>query len=130
VKKVFIAVVALYALFYWVSTRYDVQDSLAFAKKNPDSKLSAPVEYYVGMAYYQRSEYKKAQQAFTALLEQHPTHYYAQRALVPLSEAAQHNFDWGTARDALQKYIDEYPNGRNAKLARQRLDLLNYNHPP
>ncbi|MDE2038933.1 MAG: outer membrane protein assembly factor BamD [Elusimicrobia bacterium] len=119
----------LYGAYYYGSRRYALHDALTYAQKNPQSKLSAPVEYYFGVIYYQRSDYRKAQKAFTSLLEQHPTDYYVEKALMPLEDCAENDMDWDAAKAASRRYLDDYPSGPYAELARRRLDMLNYRHP-
>ena len=121
---------SLYGGWFFVSKYYKFDDTLAYAQKHPGSKLSAPTEYWVGMVYYQRGDYPKAKEAFAALLEQHPTdHYYIQKAIIPYDDAAGYTFDWETSKMLLQRYLDEYPDGKNAELARKRLEMVKYNHP-
>jgi outer membrane protein assembly factor BamD (BamD/ComL family) len=119
----------LYGAYYYVSQKYEFHDTLDYAQKHPEKNSAPAIEYYVGMVYYQRSDYHKAQEAWGALLEQHPTDYYVEKALIDYSEAAQYNLDFETAKVALQKYLDDYPNGKKVDLAKQKLDLVKYNHP-
>lgn len=128
-KTIFWILLILYGAYYYVSKKFEFHDTLDYAQKHPEQKNSPAIEYYVGMVYYQRSDYKNAQAAWGALLEQHPTDYYVEKALIDYSESAQYNFDWETSKAALQKYLDDYPNGKKAELARQKLDMVKYNHP-
>ena len=129
-KFVMLAALVLYGLYYYVSRRFEFHDTLAYAQKHSGAVWSAPTEYYVGLVYYQRSEYPKAQEAFSQLLKDHPTDYHAPRALILLSDSAEYNRDWDAARAALSQYIENYPDGRDVRLAKQRLELVNYKHGP
>lgn len=129
-NRIALILLALYGSYYYVSKHYKFDDTLAYAQKNPGSKMSAPTQYWVGMVYYQRADYEKAKAAFSSLLEQHPTnYYYIEKALIPYDDAAGYTFDWGTSKMVLQKYIDEFPEGKKVDLAKKRLELVKYNHP-
>lgn len=128
--KFIVAVLALYGAYYYASRHFEFHDTLAYAKKHPEASWAPSVDYYVGVAYYQRAEYPAAQEAFTQLLDQYSaTNYYAVKALPMLEDAAEYNRDWDASRNALQLYIDTYPNGRDIELMRKRLELVNYQHP-
>lgn len=120
---------AMFGGYYYVSNHFEFHDTLVYAKKHPDPKWSPAIEYYVGTIYYQRESYQKAQEAFTQLLTDYPTAQYAPSALVRLSDAAQHNGDWGVAKDALTRYIEEYPDGKDLQVVQKRLELVKYKHP-
>lgn len=119
----------LYGAYYYASRHFEFHDTLVYAQKNPQEKWSPAVEYYVGMAYYQRADYPKAQEAFTQLLTAHPTAYaYLPKTLIRLSDAAEYNRDWDTAKQALSQYLEQFPEGKDAEMARKRLELLKYRH--
>ena len=120
---------ALYGAYYYVSKKYEFHDTLEYAKAHPEKSNSAAIEYYVGFVYYQRSDYPKAKEAFAALLEQHPTDYYVEKSLMMYDDAAEYTFDWDTAKMVLQKYVDDYPDGKKIELAKSRLDMVKYHHP-
>lgn len=127
--RTFLVVVALlYGGYYYVSRHYEFHDTLVYAQKHKTARWSGPVEYYVGLVYYQRSDYPKAQEAFTQLLTDHPTDYNLSRALVMLGDSAEYNRDWQAASDALNKYVQDYPNGHDIELVRGRIDMLRYRH--
>ena len=128
-NRFLIVVLALYGGYYYASKRYEFHDTLIYAQKHPNKAWSGPVQYYIGLAYYQRTDYPKAQEAFTKLLELDPTGYYTPKVLIHLDDVAQYNRDWDTAKAALSRYIEEYPAGKKIELAKQRLDMLRYRHP-
>ena len=127
-RNFFFGLLVLYGAYYYVSRQFEFGDTLNYATKNKDKQWAGPVQYYVGLVYYQRSDYPKAQDAFSKMLEQHPTDYHAARALVLLGDAAEFNRDWRGAGDALKRYLDEYPTGKDAELVRGRYDMLKYQH--
>jgi len=125
----YIMVVALICgSYYYVSRHVHFHDSLAYAKKNPDPVWAPKIDYYVGMIYYRRSEYPLAQEAFTQLLTDYPTCQYAASALITLAGAAQENRDFKVARDALVRYVEEFPDGKDITVARKQLEIIKYRH--
>ncbi len=122
-----IGVLVIYGAYYYVSRKFEFQSTFTYAQKHKDARWAGPVQYYVGLVY-QRSDYPKAQESFSKMLEEHPTDYHAPRALVMLGDSAEYNRDWKVAADALSRYIEQYPNGKDIELVRQRLDLLKYQH--
>ena len=127
--KFVLIVLGLYGAYYYVSKHYEFHDTLVYAQKHPGEKWASPVQYYVGVIYYQRAEYPEAQEAFSKLLENDPTGYYSPNAYLKLDDSAQYNRDWDTAKSALERYIENYPDGKKIELAKSRLDMLRYRHP-
>ena len=127
--KFILVVLALAGGYYYVSRHFEFNDTLVYAKKHPESRYAPAIDYYVGTIYYQRENYGKAQEAFTQLLTDFPTTQYAPTALERLSDAAEYNGDWQTAKDSLQRYVEEYPNGKDMQVVQKRLELLKYHHP-
>ena len=128
-KKIVFILLALYGAWYYASRRFEFHDTLTYAKKNPQAHWAPAVDYYVGLVYYQRARYDKAQEALTQLLTDYPTCQYAASGLVHLDDVAEYNHDWETARAALKRYVEEYPQGHDIEVMRKRLELLNYQHP-
>jgi outer membrane protein assembly factor BamD (BamD/ComL family) len=114
----------LYGGYWYASRHYDFQTALVYAKKNPSPKLAPAIDYYVGLAYYQRSEYEKSQEAFTQLLTDYPTGQYTDKALLRLSEVAMRNKDYDTVRSSLQRFKEEFPHHSQRNIAEQRLELI------
>lgn len=128
-KKYLIAVALLYGGYYYYTRVLSVGDPLEFAKKHKQEQWAPALEYYTGIIYYQKSEYPKAQAAFTQLLTDYPTGQYTARALLKLVEAAESSHDWETAKTSLARYIDEFPAEKEVEFARHKLDLMKYQHP-
>ena len=120
----------LYGVYYYVSRHFEFHDTLVHAHTRKDAGWSGSVDYYVGLVYYQRGEYAKAQEALTQLKDDHPEDSNIPRGLVMLADAAEYTQDWEVARAALSQYIEKYPNGRDIVLVKGRLDMLNYKHGP
>lgn len=121
----FIVVAALlYGGYWYASRRYDFDSALKYAKTHPSPRLAPAIDYYVGLAYYQRAQYGKSQAAFTQLLTDYATGPYAAKGLLKLSEVATENKDFGTAREALNRFKEEFPDHPQRDLAEKRLELL------
>jgi TolA-binding protein len=111
-----------------VSRHFEFHDTLVYSHKHKEAAWSGPVDYYVGLVYYQRSEYPKAVEAFRQLREDHPEDSHMPRALIMLGDSAEYTQEWDLAREALSQYVEKFPNGRDVGLARSRLELVNYKH--
>ncbi|MBI5631415.1 MAG: tetratricopeptide repeat protein [Elusimicrobia bacterium] len=124
-------VLSLWGAYYYATRKvqFKFHDSLEYAKKNPQAKWAPSLDYYVGMAYYQRSEYPQAQEAFTQLLTDYPTSQYAPKALLYLAEVAERNSDWEAAKAALSRFIDKNPDNPKAETMKKKLELIKYHHP-
>ena len=127
--KIILVILALYGAYFYAGKHFQFDDTLSYAQKHPDKSWSGPVQYYVGLVYYQRSDYPKAQAAFNQLLTGNTTAYNAQRGLIMLADSAENTREYDVAKDALSRYIEAFPNGKDLELAKQRLDLLKYHHP-
>ena len=127
--KFVVAVLALYGAYWYVAKHYEFHDTLVYAQKHPDSMWAQPADYYVGLVYYQRTDYAKAEEAFTQLLTDFPKGSYEESGLFYLEDSAEEARDYEVARARLQQYIDDFPNGKNIEVMRKRLELLNYHHP-
>ena len=119
-KKLYLFVLAASGVWWYASHRFNFADALRYAQKNPSASWAPAVEYSVGLVYYQRADYPKAQETFTQLLTDFPTGPYEARALLRLSEAAQENRDFPTAKESLDRYLEEFPNGPDRQLAESR----------
>lgn len=123
-KKIVIIGALLYGGYWYASRHYDFETALAYAKKNPSPKLAPAIDYYVGLAYYQRAEFPKAQAAFQQLLTDYPTCPYAAKGLLRLSEVAMENRDYATVRSSLQTFLEQYPDHKDRHLATKRLEVI------
>ena len=128
-KKFLFVVLSLYGAYYYVSRHYDFESMLVYAKKHPQASWVPATEYYVGMMYYQRENYGKANEVLKQLLTDFPTCQYVPGALVRYEDVAETNHDWDTAKAVANRYVEDYPNGGDIEVMRKRLELLNYHHP-
>lgn len=125
-KKFLIAVAVLYGGCWYGSKHLGLQETLAYAKKNPQGKYSQAADYYVGLAYYQKADYPKAQEAFTQLLTDYATGPYIARGLLYQAYTAQENRDWPVARQSLERFIEEFPDHKNKSIAEKQLDVIKF----
>lgn len=123
-KKLIIAAALLYGGYWYAKRHYDFDAVLRYAKTHPSPRLAPAIDYYVGLAYYQRAEFEKSQEAFTQLLTDHPTSQYAPKGLLRLSEVAAERRDWDGARAALNRFKEEFPDHPQRDMADKRLELL------
>lgn len=125
--KKWIAVFAvLYGTYWYASNRFNFADTLVYAKKNPQASWAPAADYYVGLVYYQRAEYDKAEEAFTQLLTDYSTGPYTTRGLMRLAAAAEENRHYDVARQSLQRIVDEYPDDKNRRAAEQKLEMIKF----
>ena len=118
----------MYGAYYYATQHINLSDPLVYARAHKNADWAPALDYYVGFYYYQRSEFPKAQQAFTQLLADYPTGQYAAKGLYLLGDSADNNHDWETAKATLTRYLDEYPGGAEVNVVRKRLDILKYQH--
>jgi outer membrane protein assembly factor BamD (BamD/ComL family) len=123
-KKFYLFVLIAGGVWWYATHRFDFADALKYAQRHPAASWAPAVEYSVGMVYYQRSDYQKAQDAFTQLLTDFPTGQYEARGLLRLSEAAEGNRDYATSKDAVSRYLEDFPDGPDREIAERRKELL------
>ena len=116
----------MYGTYWYASNHFNFADTLVYARKHPQTSWAPAVDYYVGLVYYQRSEYPKAQEAFTQLLTDYSTGAYTAKGLFHLASAAAENRDYEVARKSLQRFIEEFPDHKDKRDAELRLEYIKY----
>ena len=127
IKYVFI-VLALFGGYYYLSRHVGLESSLQYVAKHKGDSWAPRANYTIGFVYYHREEYGKAKEAFTQLLTDYPTGQFAASGLFYLEDSAEYARDWETAKNALDRYIEEHPDGERIELVRKRRELLRYQH--
>jgi outer membrane protein assembly factor BamD (BamD/ComL family) len=122
-KLIFLALV-VGGTWWYATHKFNFNDTLDYAKKNKEKPWSSAIAYSVGMVYYQRDDYPKAQEVFTGLLTDYPTGQYTPRAMLRLSEVADRNRDFQTEKDILDRFTTEYPDHPDRLIATKRRELL------
>jgi len=123
-KKVFVAILLLAGVWWYASHRFNFSEVMLYAKKHSSESWAPALEYSVGMAYYGRGDYPKAEETFNQLLTDFATGEYQARGLLRLSEASEDNRDFQQARDAVDRYLEEYPDGPDRAIAETRKEHL------
>lgn len=123
-KKLVIFALVVGGAWWYATHRFKSSDAMDFAKNHPQAKWAPALEYTVGMVYYQRGDLPKAQEAFTQLLTDFPTGQYQARGLLRLSEAAEENRDYATAKEALDHFLTDFPDHPDRNMAQKRRELL------
>ncbi len=125
-KKLIVIFAVLYGTYWYASRSFHFADTLAYARKNPRASWAPAADYYVGLVYYQRAEYVKSQEAFTQLLADYATGPYTAKGLLRLASAAEENRDYGVARQSLERFIEEFPDHKDKRIAEQRLENIKF----
>jgi TolA-binding protein len=125
-KKWFIAAGLLAGLFFFVKTHYSLQDVVAYARSHPDPDISPKLEYWVAMAYFFQNRYPESAGTFQLLVKDYPSHPDAGQALLRLGVIYSEENKFEEARQALQKYMDSFPNGPEIERVRQRHELIKF----
>ena len=123
-KKLWLLVGLAVFSYYYVTRHVNFASTLAYTKKNKEKAWAPKVDYWIGLAYYQRGEYGKSREAFTQLLTEYPTSYHSSKALLKLSDMAEIQHDWASSRDALTKFLEDYPEHPDRDLAQKRLEIV------
>ena len=105
--------------------QYDkaIQQFRTFQRKNPTSEMADDAQYWIGESYFTRRDYNRAILEFNDVLKYRKGDKVS-AALLRQSEAFVEIGDKTDARLILQKLINDYPNSRQAKDARERLQSL------
>jgi|CXWL01.1.fsa_nt_gi TolA-binding protein len=125
-NKFLICVGLLYGAYWYTSTHVKFDETLVYIKKNPQASWAPGANYYVGVIYQERHQYGKAQEAFTQLVTNYSTSTYAAQGLRRLSAVAEENRDWPTAKQALERYIEEFPNNKEIDHVKERWELIKF----
>jgi tol-pal system protein YbgF len=105
--------------------QYDkaIQQFRTFQRKNSTSEMADDAQYWIGESYFTRRDYNRAILEFNDVLKYRKGDKVP-AALLRQAEAFVEIGDKTDARLILQKLINDYPNSRQAKDARERLQSL------
>lgn len=109
INKWTISLALLIGGIYYVRNHYDYEDLLTVAAKDEGHPRAEKIEYYVGMIYYARGDYGRSLKAFNQLLLNHPTSYYAPKALARAGISYKEINKYPEAREMYQKYLTYFP---------------------
>ncbi len=96
----------------------------AFLKDYPQSALAPNAEYWIGIAYANLKDYRKALAAQEGLIAKHPQSAKAPDALLAIAALQAEQGDNGSARNTLEDIIARYPSSEAAGKARTRLSSI------
>jgi TolA-binding protein len=127
----YVLIVALIGGSYWyVTHKVKLDEPLAYTAKHKKESWAPRANYYIGLTYYQRSDYPKAQAAFSQLLIDHATSQFVENSLIYLADSAETQNDWNKVKECLARYVEEYPEGKHIERAKAKLDFVRYKHGP
>jgi TolA-binding protein len=126
--KYILFVLALAGGYYYLSQHASLESGLQYVGQHKGAAWAPRANFTIGLIYHQREDYGKAEAAFTQLLTDYPTGQFLASGLFYLEDSAEYVHDWDTAKTALDRYIEECPDGDRISLVRQRRDLLHYHH--
>ncbi len=125
-KKFLIVAAVLYGVYWYASSRYNFHDTYTYAKTHEYDPQSQRIMYYVGLVYYQRTDFEKSKEVLSTLVNDYSTGTYVAPALFRLSEVAQETRDWPLARQSLERFVADYPNDKKIRMAEQRLEVVKF----
>ena len=125
-KKLIAVFAVLYGTQWYASRHFNFADTLVYAKKHPQASWAPAADYYVGLVYYQRAEYAKSLEAFTQLHADYTTGPYTAKGLLRLAAAAEETRDYGVARQSLERFIEEFPDHKDKRIAEHRLESIKF----
>ena len=123
-NKFWIFVALVVGGWWYVTHHVNFDSTLEYTRSHKDKDWAPKVDYWIGIAYYQRTDYDHAKAAFNQILTEYPTSYYSAHALLKLSEMAEDNREWAASRDALSKYLEDYPDDPERKIAERRFEII------
>jgi len=105
--------------------QYDkaIQQFRTFQRKNSTSEMADDAQYWIGESYFTRRDYNRAILEFNDVLKYRKGDKVP-AALLRQAEAFVEIGDKTDARLILQKLLNDYPNSRQAKDAREQLQSL------
>lgn len=125
-RRAFFILMTAIAGIYYIQTHYHLKDVLSYSHRHPNRVISPKLDYYVGMAYYMRSRHPESVAAFQQLLTDYPTCQYAPGGLLRMGQSQEELGRWAEAREAYQRYLEEFPEGRQKGLVQRKYEALKF----
>lgn len=95
-----------------------------FLATYPESQLADNAQYWLAESYYVTGQFEEALDEFSVVINDHPQSSKVADALLKMGYCNYELERWDAARDALQRVQEEFPETTAARLADQRLDLM------
>lgn len=125
-RSLFFKFFAFVALVVYIRANYSTDDVFEYAQKKAHPKYTPRVEYYIGWYHYRGDRYKRAHEAFEALLTEYPTSYYSPPALHHRALMYRQDHDWGPAKNMYEKYMREYPEAKEIHLVTKEYEKIKF----
>ena len=98
---------------------------IRFLSSFPGSSLIANAKYWLSESYYAANQFQQALDQFTKVIENYPRSRKVSDALLKIGYCHFELGDWNQARYVFEKIQNDYPDSTVAKLAEQRIKVLN-----
>lgn len=114
------------------SGRYEsaTQGFIVLLQKYPRGQYASNAQYWLGETYYVNRDFEAAAAAFNQLLDKYPNSNKVAGAMLKLGFISHEHGNLTAAKGMLAQVVQRYPTSTEAKLAQQRLDLLQRNSKP
>ena len=96
----------------------------SFIQRYPSSPLTSNAQYWIAESNYFVRNFPLALKEFIKVQEQYPDSRKLPDALLKIGYTYYELGEWAKARQYLEDVINRYPNSRNARSARARLDVM------
>lgn len=110
----------------YVQGNYDLAVSgfQNYLSQFPKSNLAPDAKYWMGECYYSKADYPKAIEAFDRFVTEHPQSDKSSSGLLKIGFSYIEIKNKETARLYLKKVVEQYPNSKEAVLAKNKLSSL------
>ena len=98
---------------------------IRFLSSFPGSSLIDNAQYWLSESYYAANQFQQALDQFTKVIENYPRSRKVSDALLKIGYCHFELGDWNQARYVFEKIQNDYPDSTVAKLAEQRIKVLN-----
>lgn len=98
---------------------------IRFLSSFPGSSLIDNAQYWLSESYYAANQFQQALDQFSKVIEYYPRSRKVSDALLKIGYCHFELGDWNQARSIFEKIQNDYPDSTVAKLAEQRIKVLN-----
>ena len=98
---------------------------IRFLSSFPGSSLIDNAQYWLSESYYAANQFQQALDQFSKVIEYYPRSRKVSDALLKIGYCHFELGDWNQARSIFEKVQNDYPDSTVAKLAEQRIKVLN-----
>lgn len=123
-KKFAVFILLLFAFGTWFHSRVSPESVLTFAKRKNHPEWSPKLEYWLGLYHQTRDQHAQAEAAFTQLLTEHPSSYYAPAARIKLGSTYYRTGERARSMEQFQIYLEQYPDGEFKSIAQKNIEML------